>query len=80
VGAGFGHFHHTAVSIGEVYSVLGQPDRALQWIERASNDGFPCYPFFETDPFLERVRATESFRAFVAKLRTEWQHIPGERE
>ena len=40
LGSGFGHFHHTATSIGEVYSLLGDYDRALRWIERATYDGF----------------------------------------
>ena len=41
LGKGFGHFHHTALTIGEVYSVLGDLDRAQEWVEKASNDGFP---------------------------------------
>jgi tetratricopeptide (TPR) repeat protein len=80
VGKGFGHFHHTAYSIGAIYSVLGDLDKAEEWIENASNDGFPCYTLFEKDPNLERVRSTPKFQAFVAKLRQEYEHIPGETE
>jgi len=78
IGRGFGHFHHTAYSIGQVYSVLGDLDRAQEWIENAANDGFPCYTLFETDPFLKRVRGSPRFRSFLTKLRKEWEHIPGE--
>ena len=77
-GQGFGHFHHTAYSIGAIYVQLGDFDRAQQWIERAANDGFPCYSMFETDPFLARLRETPHFRTFLANLRAEWESLPDE--
>jgi len=80
VGKGFGHFHHTAYSIGAIYSILGDFDKAEEWIENAANDGFPNYSMFETDPHLVRLRATPRFQTFLAKLKQEWEHIPGELE
>ena len=80
VGKGFGHFHHTAYSIAAVYSVLGKLDQAEEWIENAANEGFPCYPLFENDPNLERVRTLPRFVSFVAKLRQQYEYIPGETE
>jgi len=77
-GQGFGHFHHTALTIGEVYSVLGDLDRAQEWVEKAANDGFPNYSFFEVDPHLASLRATDRFRRFLQQLRSEWEHIEGE--
>ena len=77
-GQGFGHFHHTAYSIGAIYAQLGEFDRAQEWIERAAADGFPCYSMFETDPYLAKLRDTARFRTFLAKLRQEWETIPGE--
>jgi hypothetical protein len=61
-----------------VYAQLGEFDRAQEWIERAATDGFPCYTMFETDPHLARLRDTARFRTFLAKLRQEWETIPGE--
>ena len=78
VGTNFIHFHHTAYAIGAVYTVLGDFDKAQEWIERAANDGFPNYTYFEKDVHLAPLRATPRFRAFLAKLRMEWEHIPGE--
>jgi eukaryotic-like serine/threonine-protein kinase len=77
-GKGFGHFHHTAYSIGAIYAQLGEFDRAQEWIERAAADGFPCYSMFETDPYLTKLRDTARFRTFLTKLRQEWESIPGE--
>ena len=78
VGMNFIHFHHTAYAIGAVYTVLGDFDKAEEWIERAANDGFPNYTYFETDVHLAPLRTTPRFRAFLAKLRMEWEHVPGE--
>ncbi len=75
---GFVHFHHTAYSIGAIYAQMGELTRAQSWIERAANDGFPCYTLFETDPHLAPLRQTEKFTTFVKKLRAEWENIPGE--
>jgi len=80
LGKGFGHFHHTAYSIASVYSLLGDVDQAQQWIENAAGDGFANYSLFATDPNLDRLRQTLRFQAFIAKLRGEWDHIPGEIE
>jgi TolB-like protein/Tfp pilus assembly protein PilF len=80
IGKGFGHFHHTAYAIGAVYSVLGDLDKAQEWIENAAGDGFPNYTLFEADPNLERLRTTLRFRAFLTNLRRDWEHIPGETE
>jgi TolB-like protein/Tfp pilus assembly protein PilF/predicted Ser/Thr protein kinase len=79
-GRSFVHFHHAAYSIGAVYATLGEFDRAQEWIENAADDGFPNYAYFETDVHLAGLRATPRFRAFLAKLRLEWEHIPGEPE
>jgi serine/threonine protein kinase/Tfp pilus assembly protein PilF len=78
IGSSYGHFHHTEYSIGAVYSVLGDFDKAQEWIQKASLAGFPNYSLFEVDPNLERVRTLPRFRDFLAKMRQEWEHIPGE--
>jgi len=78
VGTGYGHFHHTQYSIAAVYSVLGDFDKAQEWMEKAALAGFPNYSLFEVDPNLERARAVPKFRDAVAKIRQDWEHIEGE--
>jgi TolB-like protein/Tfp pilus assembly protein PilF len=78
LGKGYGHFHHTAYSIACAYSMLGDLDKALEWLDNAAKDGFPNYSLFETDLSLKRLRNTAQFKEFVRKLRQQWEHIPGE--
>ena len=78
LGKSFMHFHHTAYTIGAIYATLGKFDEAQDWIERAANDGFPNYTYFETDIHLASLRKVPRFQSFLAKLRQQWEHIPGE--
>ena len=73
IGKGFGHFHHTAYNIGSAYALLGKPEQAIKWLQAAADDGFPCYPLFENDANLNSLRKDERFRAFMAKLKQQWE-------
>jgi DNA-binding winged helix-turn-helix (wHTH) protein/tetratricopeptide (TPR) repeat protein len=75
LGAGFGHFHHTAYNIAASYAALQQPDRAMHWIEAAADDGFPCYTYFERDPNLDTLREYTRFVHFMRRLRRQWHHF-----
>ena len=52
----FGHTHHVHHHAACVYALLGDVDRAMAWLERAADAGFPCWPFFRIDPHLENLR------------------------
>src|SRR6185369_9811693 len=52
----FGHYHHAQYDIACIYALLGEKDRALEWLTDAARNGFPCHGFFERDPFFETVR------------------------
>ncbi len=41
---GLGHFHHSEYNIASAYALMGKPRLALEWLEKAANNGFPCYP------------------------------------
>jgi TolB-like protein len=73
---GFGHAHHIMFMIACAYSVLGDVDRAQEWMERAAAEGFPSYTLFEVEPSLERWRATPKGHEFLVRLRREWEATP----
>ena len=64
----FGHTHHTYYSIACIYAVLGDTDKAMAWLERSVDTGFPCWPFFRIDPHLENLRDEPAFTRLVADL------------
>jgi tetratricopeptide (TPR) repeat protein/tRNA A-37 threonylcarbamoyl transferase component Bud32 len=69
VGGTFGHFHHAAYNIGSAYALLGEPDRAIRWLQDAADNGFPCHPLLSTDRHLDGLRGNPRFVALLAKLR-----------
>jgi TolB-like protein/Tfp pilus assembly protein PilF len=71
-GTGFGHFHHTAYHIATAYALTGRTERAIEWLERTAADGFPCYPLFESDHNLDRLRQSPRFAELMAKLKQQW--------
>src|SRR5216684_5262567 len=72
-GEGFGHFHHTAYAVGSAYALMNNPQQALNWLQMAADDGFPCYPMFENDPLLNNLRNDPHFIEFLAQQKRQWE-------
>jgi len=70
---GFGQFHHITFMIACAYSVLGDVDRAQEWMEKTASNGFPCFTLFEVEPSLQLWRTTPKGREFLVDLRREWE-------
>jgi Flp pilus assembly protein TadD len=64
----FGHTHHVYHHVACVYALLGDVERAMAWLERAVDTGFPCWPFFRIDPHLENLRDRPAFTQLMADL------------
>lgn len=73
-GRGFGHFHHTAYHVGCAYAIMNKADEAIKWLDVAAQEGFPCYPLFQTDPNLANLRQDPRFVALLAKLKQQWEY------
>jgi hypothetical protein len=61
----FVHAHHVAYHIASAYSLIGDVRSAIDSLNRAAEDGFPCYDLFRLDPNLEHLRTKKEFRAFM---------------
>ena len=75
----FGHTHHTYYQIACAYAVLRETDKAMAWLERSADSGFPCWPFFRVDPHLESLREQPAFRRLVAQLEDQYTALKIER-
>ena len=71
-GKGFGHFHHTTYHIAVAYSYMGRTADAVRWLETTAETGFPCYPLFEHDKNLEKIRNEPAFVDFLLKMKPKW--------
>ena len=68
----FGHAHHTYYQIACIFSLLGRRDVAFEWLERAVNHGFACWPFFLKDTCLQNLRSLPEFDTLVSSLQVKY--------
>ena len=73
IGKDFGHFHHAAYNIAVAYALMNRPERAVEYLQLAADDGFPCYPLFANDENLKNLRHDLRFVTFLAKSKQQWE-------
>lgn len=68
----FGHTHHTHYQIACTYAVLGERERALEWLEKTVDGGFACWPLFLSDPTLENLHKSKELINLAGRLEREF--------
>jgi TolB-like protein/DNA-binding winged helix-turn-helix (wHTH) protein len=74
-GKGYQHFHHVAYAVASAYALLGKREEAHQYLRKAADDGFPCYPLFEHDTNLDHLRNDPRFLSFLAEQKKQWEYF-----
>ncbi len=69
------HLHHVQYYIGAVYAMLGDAREAVPWLKKATREGMPCYPLFERDSALDKIRKDPEFVAFIKDLKAQWERF-----
>jgi hypothetical protein len=67
----FGHYHHAQYDLACIHALLGEGAEAAAMLLASAGNGFPCVPFFERDPLLEKIRGGEAYRRLISDLRPE---------
>ena len=65
--------HHTTYDAACIYALAGKSDEAVKWLRETAATGFPNYPLFARDPFLDRIRQSPEFIQFMAEQRAQWE-------
>ena len=60
--------HHSAYFAAIASARMRRVDEAVQWLQEASDTGFPCYALFERDPSLDPIRREPDFQRFMAEM------------
>ncbi|HJR61926.1 MAG TPA: protein kinase [Vicinamibacterales bacterium] len=66
-------YHHFTYELAQVYGLAGNADAAARWLEETINWGFPCYPLFSTDSFLDPVRDAPRVKRVLSDLKVTWE-------
>ena len=64
--------------IAGIYVRLGQPHRAIELLARAIDSGFLCARGFETDVYLEPLRAMDEWQPLLEKLEVKRRRVMNE--
>ena len=65
--------HHSTYDAACIYALGGKSEEAVKWLKETAATGFPNYPLFERDPFLDRIRQAPEFIQFMADSKTRWE-------
>ena len=66
-------YHHTTYSAACVYAIDGKSDEAVKFLRRTAETGFPNYPLFNRDPFLDHIRTSPEFIEFLSEQKSQWE-------
>ncbi|HXT19741.1 MAG TPA: tetratricopeptide repeat protein, partial [Thermoanaerobaculia bacterium] len=66
--AAWGHYHHAQYDLACIHALLGEPDAAVDELEAAAANGYPCGPFFALDPLLASLHGEPRFAALLSRL------------
>ena len=56
----------------------GKSEAAVKWLRVTAKEGFPCYPLFARDPFLDRIRSDSAVEQFMTEMKTRWENSRNE--
>jgi hypothetical protein len=65
--------HHSTYDAACVFALAGKSAEAVKWLKETAATGFPNYPLFERDPYLNRIRENPDFVRFMADEKAQWQ-------
>src|SRR6266567_3676415 len=66
-------YHHYTYNFARVYAMGGKSEEALKWLRVTVVEGFPCYPLFARDQFLDPIRKDAGFIKFMAEMKERWE-------
>ncbi len=64
-------YHHAAYDIACIYALEGKSVEAVKWLREANATGFQCYPLFERDAYLNRIRQAPEFIQFMLEMKAQ---------
>jgi TolB-like protein len=70
--------HHSTYYAACIYALGGNSGEAVKWLKETAATGFPNYPLFARDPFLDRIRRTPEFLQFMSEQKSQWERYRAE--
>ena len=71
-------YHHETYLLACVKAVEGESAESVKWLRETANSGYPNYPLFAKDIFLDRIRQSPEFIQFLAEQKAQWERFEQE--
>ena len=65
--------HHATYEAACIYALAGNSSEAVRWLKETAATGFPNYPLFARDPYLDRIRTAPEFIQFMEDQKAQWE-------
>ena len=70
--------HHWTYDAACIYALSGNSTEAVKWLKETAATGFPNYPLFARERFLDRIRQTPEFVQFMSEQKAQWDRFQQE--
>jgi hypothetical protein len=68
-------YHHRTYNIACIYALGGKSGEAVKWLRETAATGFPSYPTFERDHYLDPIRESTEFTQFMAEMKSQNERV-----
>jgi len=69
------HDHHLYHNLASSSALMGEKQKAVSWLIKAAETGFPCYSLYNRDPNLESLKGYPSFDAFMLEMKKKQEYF-----
>jgi tetratricopeptide (TPR) repeat protein len=66
-------YHHATYYAACVFALDGKSADAVKWLRETANSGYPNYPLFARDLFLDRIRQSPDFVQFMTEQKVRFE-------
>jgi tetratricopeptide (TPR) repeat protein len=70
--------HHVTYDAACIYALDGKGSEAVKWLRETAETGYPDYPLFARDPFLDRIRQAPEFIQFMTEQKAQHERFQQE--
>lgn len=67
------NYHHVTYEVACLHALMGNDHEAVKWLRKTAAEGFPSYPLFVRDAYLNRIRQAPEFVRFMEEMRGEYE-------
>jgi len=69
------HIHHLYFQLGIASAIMGKKKIATDWLNKAASTGFPNYPLYSSDPYLENLKGFKEYEELLSRLKEKWDYF-----